>query len=84
LNIALDVYIALCRFLPLPLKAYVCEILGKFDRRTRRLVIYDQIHPSYAKYYSETEARKLFEDAGFRDVTLYHRHGYSWSVMGTA
>ena len=36
-------------------------------------------------HFSANDAgyRALLEDAGFRDVELYHRHGYSWSVLGT-
>ena len=84
LNLALDVYLWLCkRGLALPLRTYVTEVIGKFSRARRCLVIYDQLNPTYAKYYKEQEARALLENAGFRDVRLYHRHGYSWTVVGT-
>lgn len=46
-------------------------------------MIYDQLNPAYAKYYRRDEARALLEDAGFQDVRLHHRHGYSWTVLGT-
>jgi hypothetical protein len=36
-----------------------------------------------ARYYKEAEARALFEEAGFRDVRLHHRHGYFWTVIAT-
>jgi hypothetical protein len=49
----------------------------------RRLVIYDQLNPAYAKYYTQTEAEQLLARAGFSDVRTYHRHGYSWTVIGT-
>jgi SAM-dependent methyltransferase len=82
-NVVLDVYIPLARlFRFLPLAGYMRNVLGKFDRRKRRLVIYDQLKPAYAKYYTEREARTLLEGAGFTEVVLYHRHGYSWTVLG--
>jgi hypothetical protein len=49
----------------------------------RRLAIYDQLNPAYAKYYTREEAAALLAAAGFVDIRLHHRHGYSWSVIGT-
>ncbi len=82
-NLVLDVYIPLCRRLPsLPLADYMCNLLARFSRRKRFLVIYDQLKPAYAKYYDRSQARELLEGAGFVDVQLYHRRGYSWTVSG--
>ena len=78
----LDVYILACRLLPLPLRHYARNVLAKLTRDKRRLVIYDQLNPAYAKYYTQAEARTLLEGAGFGDVRLHHRHGYSWTVVG--
>jgi len=83
LMLPLDLYILLCHFLPLPMRDYMCGHLGKLDRLNRRITIFDQLNPAYAKYYPEAEARALLEDAGFIDVHLRHRHGYSWTVVGT-
>ena len=82
LNFGLDGYIALCRVLPLPMRAYMRNILARFPRRIRRLTIYDQLNPAYAKYYTFDEAQALLASAGFKDVQLYHRHKYSWTVIG--
>ena len=82
LSLALDAYIAACRVLPLPMRAYMREVLAKFPRRIRTLTIYDQLNPAYAKYYTRQEAEALLRDQGFTDVQLHHRHGYSWTVMG--
>jgi SAM-dependent methyltransferase len=76
-------YMASCRSLPLPLRGYLGNVLRHFDPAERRLVIYDQLNPAYARYYTRDEAVKLLEQAGFRDVRAHHRHGYSWTVMGT-
>ena len=40
LNVALALYIALCRYLPLPLRAYMNEVIGHFSWRKRFLVIF--------------------------------------------
>ena len=56
------------------------EVMGRLDADKIRLVIYDQLKPAYAKYYSRQEAYDLFASAGYEDIQLYHRHGYSWSV----
>jgi SAM-dependent methyltransferase len=83
LELALTAYIGLCRVLPLPMRSYMRSVLAKFPRSVRRLTIYDQLNPAYAKYYTRAEAEALLSDAGFVDVQLYHRHGYSWTVSGT-
>jgi SAM-dependent methyltransferase len=83
LNALLDVYILACRALPLPQRAYIKNVIGQFDRQKRYLVIFDQLNPAYAKYYTRQEAEDLLRRAGFSDVRVYHRHGYSWTVVGT-
>jgi len=83
MNRALDFYVPACEKLPLPLAGYMNNVVSKLDREKRYLVIYDQLNPAYARYYRESEARELFERAGFESVELYHRHGYSWTISGT-
>jgi SAM-dependent methyltransferase len=82
LNTALDLYIFACRFLALPLRSYMRNVLARFPRAIRKLTIYDQLNPAYAKYYTRQEAEDLLRRAGFRAVTSWHRHGYSWAVIG--
>jgi hypothetical protein len=83
LDLPLRAYIELCRAWPLPMRAYMVGHLGKLSDEWRRVTIYDQLNPAYAKYYSRDEARALFADAGFVDVRLHNRHGYSWLIVGT-
>jgi SAM-dependent methyltransferase len=83
LNVALAPYIWLAKRKSVPLRDYLTEVLGRYPWKTRLLIIYDQLNPAYAKYYSEEEARDLLERSGFTNVTTYHRHGYSWSATGT-
>lgn len=82
-NLGLALYIGLCRFLPLPLRGYCRNVLAKLSWQKRFLVIYDQLNPAVARYYSERDARALLEHAGFKQVQSHHRHGYSWTVIGT-
>jgi SAM-dependent methyltransferase len=76
-------YIKFCHWLPLPLQGYMLSVFEKMSPEKRRLIIYDQLNPSYAKYYTQFEARKLLLDGKFVDVRIHHRHGYSWTVIGT-
>ena len=61
-------YIHLCRILPLPLRGYMLSVLQKMAPDKRRLIIYDQLNPSYAKYYTRREAEKLLIDGKFKKV----------------
>ena len=79
----LVLYIKLCHYLPLPLRGYMLSVIAKMSPEKRRLIIYDQLNPSYAKYYTRVEAEKLLIDRKFINVRTHHRHGYSWTVIGT-
>jgi len=76
-------YIGLCRRFQLPSRKYLLSIFKKMSPEKRRLIIYDQLNPDYAKYYTKSEAEKLLLDGGFINVRTHHRHGYSWTVIGT-
>ena len=79
----LVLYIKFCHWLPLPLRGYMLSILEKMPPEKRRLIIYDQLNPEYAKYYTRFEAEKLLSDGKFKNIRVHHRHGYSWTVIGT-
>jgi SAM-dependent methyltransferase len=77
-------YAALTKRVPsLPLSNYLSSVYMRFPPAERRLVILDQINPRWAKYYTRDEAEALLRDAGFKNVQLHHRHGYSWTVCGS-
>ena len=82
LSVLLDAYILVCRWLPLPMRDYMRNTLSRVSREKRKLTIYDQLNPTYAKYYRRSEVQELLERAGFIDVQLYHRRGYSWTAVG--
>ena len=79
----LAVYSALCHRFPLPMRGYLLSVFEKMSPAKRKLIIYDQLNPSYAKYYTRSEAERLLAGMGFADVLVHHRHGYSWTVIGT-
>ena len=76
-------YVNLCKILPLPLRAYVSFVFGKMSPDKQRLIIYDQLRPACARYYTRSEAEELMKDGKFINVRIHHRHGYSWTVIGT-
>jgi SAM-dependent methyltransferase len=80
---ALFVYRLVGKIIPLPLMRYLDKVWWPMSSKKRRLVIYDQLNPTYLKYYKKHEALGLLEAAGFQDIKIHHRHGYSWSVKGT-
>ncbi|HJU22871.1 MAG TPA: class I SAM-dependent methyltransferase [Casimicrobiaceae bacterium] len=85
LDVPLAAYIAICRrasWPGLPLRDYMVNILGRLPSAKRRLVIYDQLNPHYARYYTRAEAIALMAQAPF-EVEAHHRRGYSWVVIGT-
>lgn len=76
-------YMYLCKILPLPMRSYMLNHQLKLDWRNRYLTIFDQLNPAEARYYKEAEAVRLLADSGFKNIKTYHRHGYSWTVIGT-
>jgi SAM-dependent methyltransferase len=78
-----EAYATLSRILPLPMRDYFRGHMRHLTPAQRRLTIYDQLNPAYAKYYRKEEAFQLLAANGFTQVQLYHRHRYSWTVSGT-
>ncbi len=83
IDIPLTLYMYLCHFLPLPLHQYMKGHLSKLSANKRRLTIFDQLNPTYAKYYTQQDCVALLKQGGFVDIRLHHRHGYSWTAIGT-
>lgn len=83
LNVALVPYIYLCRHMRLPMRDYLVNVFAPCGMEKRRYIIFDQLNPTYAKYYTEQELMDVLQAAGFRDIVTYHRHGYSWTAICT-
>lgn len=75
-------YKQLCKVFPLPMRTYMLNHIDRLDQLQIRQTIYDQLNPAYAKYYKRQEAIALLQDNGFINVQCYHRHKYSWTVVG--
>jgi SAM-dependent methyltransferase len=75
-------YMTACRWLPLPLADYLRRVILPLTPAKRRVVIYDQLNPAYAKYYTGDEAQAVLTRNGFTDIRLHHRYGRSWTVAG--
>lgn len=72
----------LCRLLPLPLRSYFTNLMNRIGLRNRALIIFDQLNPAFAKYYSQRELTDLMASTEFRCFEkCVHRHGYSWTVL---
>jgi SAM-dependent methyltransferase len=81
LNLFCSLYIALVKVFPLPLKDYMLNGFQKLTWKKRNYVIFDQLNPSYAKYYKRREVEDLISNAGFSVVDIIHRLGYSWTII---
>ena len=80
----LYVYIRLSQRFPLPMRHYARNVLARLNARQLHILIYDQLNPAYAKYYTREEIVALMQQAGFSRVEARHRHSYSWTVAGVA
>jgi hypothetical protein len=81
LNLFCSLYIILVKVFPLPLKEYMLNDFKKLSWEKRNYVIFDQLNPSFAKYYKKREVESLMSSAGFSIVDIIHRLGYSWTVI---
>jgi SAM-dependent methyltransferase len=85
LSVPASLYAALCRAFPrapMPLSDYFGTIFARLPKDKRQLVIYDQLNPQYAKYYTRAETAALMAAAPFA-IALHHRRDYSWLAIGT-
>lgn len=82
LAIPASIYAALCKFFPLPLRDYFANVYSRMNWHHRVMLIFDQLNPTYVRFLSREDLEHLFKQAGFTDVSLIHRHGYSWAASG--
>lgn len=81
LTITTYFYGFLCKFISLPLKDYFINVFNKFSFKHRSYVIFDQLNPSYSKYFTKQELIKNLEEAGFKIEILNHRLKYSYTAI---
>jgi len=69
-------------FRALPMASYFSNHFNKLPLQAKIMTLYDQLNPTFSKYYSKQEAINLLSQNGFKNVSTYHRHRYSWTVVG--
>jgi SAM-dependent methyltransferase len=65
----------------LPLSGYFENVFSRCGRNEKKYIIFDQLNPSFAKYYKKSEVLTLLRKNGFTNIEMYHRHGYSWTAL---
>lgn len=75
------IYSFLCKFIPLPLHKYFTGMFSKLSFKNRSYVIFDQLNPSYAKYFKKDELEKELQNCGFKIENISHRLGYSHTAI---
>jgi len=81
LNVFLSFYIFLCKFIKLPLKDYMLNVLKKCSYSKRKYIIFDQLNPTYSKYYSKDDLKSLLTTSGFKKFKVFSRYNYSWTAI---
>lgn len=82
LNVILIPYVYACKlFRFLPLASYINNVFGRCSLKARRYIIFDQLNPAYAKYYTESDCLSLLEDCGFTSIKIKHYNNYSWTAV---
>jgi len=81
LTVLTYVYGFLCKFISLPLQKYFTDMFNKLSFKNRSYVIFDQLNPSYAKYFKKLEIKEVLEKSGFKIENLEHRLGYSYTAI---
>ena len=81
LNFCCYIYIFLCKFINLPMKQYMLEDFNKCSFEKRNYIIFDQLNPTYSKYFKKNELLDLLKEVGFKKVDIRHRHSYSWLAI---
>ena len=81
LNLLLSVYIFFCKYLNLPLRNYILNVLKKCSFEKRKYIIFDQLNPSYSKYYTREDVETLLIKSGFNKFKIVNRRQYSWTAI---
>ena len=81
LNLLLSVYIFFCKYLNLPLRNYILNIIKKCSFEKRKYIIFDQLRPSYSKYYTRQDVETLLTKSGFHKFKIINRRQYSWTAI---
>ena len=75
------IYGPLSKIFNLPLKEYFNEIFNKCEFEKRNYIIFDQLNPSFSKYFKKSELENTLKKSGFKILKIRHRHKYSWTAI---
>ena len=81
LNLSAILYIFLCKIFNMPLKDYFKNVFSKCSYKKREEIIFDQLNPSFAKYFKKEELEALLKTSGFKKIEIHNRHNYSWTAV---
>lgn len=81
LNFTSYLYFILCLFFNMPLKNYFIKLFSKFSFSKRSLIIFDQLNPIYAKYYSYKDIIKITKNLKIKNFKIINKDNYSWTVI---
>jgi SAM-dependent methyltransferase len=59
------------------------RLLGKFEFRHLRAIVFDQMLPRIAHYWPRETVRRMMEEAGLAEVSLVWVNQMSWAAIGT-
>ena len=57
------------------------EIFNKFSFKHKCYVIFDQLNPSFAKYFTKQELKDVLNECGFEIDRLEHKYEYSYTAI---
>jgi SAM-dependent methyltransferase len=70
-----------CNFISLPLHKYFIGMFNKLSFKHRSYVIFDQLNPSFAKYFTKLELENELKNAGFEIEYISDRLDYSYTAI---
>ena len=82
----LSLYPAIFLYLFLKMRVFQFEyfkLLQKFNFRHIRSIVFDQMLPNIANYWSKDQVENLLAEAGLIDIKLQHVNDMSWAAIGT-
>ncbi len=57
------------------------NVIKKCSFEKRKYIIFDQLNPSYSKYYSKKDVNDLLSSSGFKKFEIFNRRQYSWTAI---
>ena len=62
------------------MKNYLVNRFSKNSFYKQTEIVFDQLNPAYAKFYSRNDIIKLLEDSNFEIIKIYNSADNNWGV----